>query len=198
MKKRVSFLVFFCCLLVFTGCDKKPTEPSIPSLVTAEDLAGSYDGVLEGVMVSDVNTTGDPDTHVIIDIDLLHTVTLTDLGGVVLSIESSVIPKTRALVIGLSSVAINLEFIEFEDLTSFPQNHEINSLKVKNIIFVKYENEWVFVLQIARIGFAGDSDLDGVYVYQYVSYPSSIAQMSESDATTYVNNILKLASAAQR
>lgn len=85
---------------------------------------------------------------------------------------------------GSGPVAINAELIEFEGA--------FEGLKVKQIVFVRYEGEWIVVLQLVRVG-------DEVYVYQYVSYPSSVAaQLNEEEAIRYVNDILRLISAAQR
>jgi len=201
MKKLLMVARLGLCVLLLAGCVKTPTDPPLDSFrpVTANDLAGTYQGILEGVTVADLGTVGDPDTHAIVDLDLLHTVTMSRVSDMVLNIQSSIIPKTRAIVIGAGDTAVNVEFIEFEGLFDFPIDHEIHSLKVKNIMFVKDNHEWIFVMQIIREDFARARGLDGVYVYQYVSYPSSVAQqMGRDEAIRHVNRILKLASAAQR
>ncbi len=193
-----SFLMV-AALLFFCGCESPVTDLPDVRVVTAQDLAGNYTGILEGVTVPSEEALADRTQHVIIDLDLLHEVRVEDHGALVLLIESAIIPSTRAIIAGLGSVAVNLEFVEFEGLDLFGPDHEIRSLKVKQIVFVEYEGEWIFVLQIARVGFAGDEDLDGIYVYQYVSYPEAVAQqMSENEAIVYVNTILRLVSAAQR
>jgi hypothetical protein len=78
---------------------------------------------------------------------------------------------------------------------------EFGALKVKQIVFVEYEGEWIAVLQLIRVGVAPppEQDVDSVAVYQYVSYPSRVAnRMSEDEAVRWVNLILRIASAAQR
>lgn len=155
-------------------------------LVNARDLSGTYSGVLQGVTVANLDDLGDPERRVIVDVDLLHEVTMRATSDWTLRIESSVIPPIRALVLGAGPVAINAELVEFEDL-------RVSELRVKQIVFVEHEGEWIAVLQLIRVG--GES----VYVYQYVSYPSRVAQrMSEDEAIRWVNLILRLAAAAQR
>jgi len=200
--KAILSLSIAACLML--GCHSSSESKASDlkqdlNIVTAKDLAGTYTGVLEGVTVPSLDALGDTSKQVIVDIDLLHKVTATEQGDLKLMLESAIIPKTRAIIAGVGSVAVNLAFVEFEGLDSFPQDSEIRALQVKNIAFVKYNQEWVFVLQIARVGFAADKDLNGVYVYQYVSYPAATAQqMSENEAIQYVNTILKLASSLQR
>jgi hypothetical protein len=195
-----NFLLIVMAFFFLSGCEGNRTEQSQNfEVITAEDLAGTYTGVLEGVTVPSLGSTDDRSQQVIVDVDLLHEVTMEDMGGMSLVIESAIIPRTRAIVAGIGSFAINLEFVEFEGLDLFEEDHEIHALQVKQMIFVKHNEEWVFVLQIARVGFDGEKDLDGVYVYQYVSYPPSTAeQMSEDETNQYVNTILRLASEAQR
>ena len=80
----------------------------------------------------------------------------------------------------------------------FNDEAELEAMKIKQLIFVKHEGEWVFVIQMVALDFA-DRGLAGANVIQYVSYPSSTAaQMSENEAIQYVNTILDLASEAQR
>ena len=154
-------------------------------VVRARDLAGTYTGVLQGVTVANLADLEDPGRRVIVDLDLLHELTIREVGAVTLRIESRIIPPLRAIVLGFGAVAINAEMVEFEQ-------PDFAALKVKQIVFVQYEGEWVVVLQLIRAG-------DEVYVYQYVSYPSSVAErLSEEEAILYVNTILRLASAVQR
>ena len=105
----------------------------------------------------------------------------------------------RALVLGAGPVAINAELVEFEDLQISDRRLEFGALKVKQIVFVEYEGEWIVVLQLIRVGVAPQQAVDSIDVYQYVSYPSRVAnRMSEDEAIQWVNMILRLASAAQR
>lgn len=116
-----------------------------------------------------------------------------------LRIESSVIPPIRALVVGAGRVAINAELLEFENLQVSDRRLEFGALKVKQMVFVEHEGEWIAVLQLIRVSVAPEQDVESVYVYQYVSYPARVAErMSEDEAIRWVNAILRLASAAQR
>jgi hypothetical protein len=154
-------------------------------VVRAGDLAGTYTGVLQGVTVANLADLEDPRRRVIVDLDLLHELTIRDVGAMTVRIESPIIPPLRAIVVGFGAVAINAELVEFEQ-------PGFEALKVKQIVFVQYEGEWVVVLQLIRAG-------DELYVYQYVSYPSAVAdRLSQEEAIVYVNTILRLASAVQR
>jgi len=167
-------------------------------VVTARDLAGTYSGVLQGVTVANPDDIDDPQRQVIVDLDLLHKVTIREAGELTLRIESSIIPPLRATVLGVGSVAINAAFLDFEGLDVSHGDLHFAAVKVKQIVFVQHEREWIVVLQLVRVGVAEES-IDGVYVYQYVSYPSRVAQrMSREEAIRYVNAILRLASAVQR
>ena len=159
-------------------------------VVRARDLAGTYVGVLQGVAVANLDDLEDPRRRVIVDLDLLHELTIREVGAVTLRIESRVIPALRAIVLGAGAVAINADVVEFEQ----PDD----ALKVKQVVFVQYKGEWILVLQLIKVG-VGEQEVDGVYFYQYVSYPSTVAErMSQEEAILYVNAILRLASAAQR
>jgi hypothetical protein len=93
---------------------------------------------------------------------------------------------------------IHVDFVEFEDLSVSQGTLDFGALKVKQIVFVQHDGEWILVLQVVRVGTA-TPPVDEVYAYQYVSYPTRVAeQMSESEAIEYVNTILRLASAVQR
>ena len=172
--RKLSLLVLGACL----GCD--PALATQLGLVNARDLSGTYTGVLEGISITD----GAPQPQVIVDVDLLHELRVRAVGDMTLRIESDVIPPVRAIVLGSGPVAMNVEFLEFEGV-------RFDTLKVKQIVFVQYEGEWIVVLQLVRV--------PEVYLYQYVSYPSRVArQMSRDEAIQYVNTILRLLSAAQR
>lgn len=169
-------------LLACASCD--PALLASHGMITARDLAGTYTGVLEGVSVNTLADLENPQRQIIVDLDLLHRLTIRETGPLTVSIQSSVIPPLRALVVGSGPIAINAEFVEFEG--------RFDAVKVKQIVFVQYQGEWIVVLQLVKAG-------DDVYVYQYVSYPAKVAaQMNEEKAIGYVNDILRLISAAQR
>ena len=74
-----------------------------------------------------------------------------------------------------------------------------DAVKVKQIVFVQYEGEWIVVLQLVQVQVEPQQSVNRVYAYQYVSYPAKVAaQMSKEQAIVYVNAILRLISAAQR
>jgi hypothetical protein len=178
------------------GCD--PALATQLGMVTASDLAGTYTGVLEGVSVSDPADVENPQRQIIVDLDLLHELTVREAGALTVRIQSSVIPPLRATVVGHGPVAINAEFVEFEALELSQGSIQFDAVKVKQIVFVQYEGEWIVVLQLVKAQVEAQS-VDGVYVYQYISYPSRVAaRMSEEEAILYVNTILRLISAAQR
>jgi hypothetical protein len=168
-------------------------------VVTARDLAGTYTGVLQGVTVANLADIDDPQRQVIVDLDLLHKVTVRAAGDLTLRFESSIIPPLRATVLGVGSVAINAAFLDFEGLNDSGGGLHFDLVKVKQIVFVQHEGEWIVVLQLVRVGVAEQESVDDVYVYQYVSYPSRVAErMSREEAIRYVNAILRLASDLQR
>ena len=181
-------------VLALAACDSGLDEQL--GVVKAKDLSGNYTGVLEGVSVDNLDDIEDRRRHVIVDVDLLHELTIREAGELTVRIESPIIPPLRAFVAGIGPVALNAEFIEFEGIDL--EDPSFEALKVKQIVFVQYEDEWVVVLQLARVGIEEGSG-DGVYVYQYVSYPAEVAaRMSEEEAIVYVNTILRLVSAVQR
>ncbi len=189
---RTYLLLTIACV----GCD--PALVSQLGLLEARELAGTYTGVLEAVSVSNLDDLGDPQRQVIVDLDLLHELTVRETGSMTLSMHSSVIPPLRAIVVGRGPVAINAEFLEFEALDVSNGDIQFESLKVKQIVFVQYEGEWIVVLQLMKVGPLQPS-VDEVSVYQYVSYPSKLAaRLNEDEAIRYVNTILRLLSAAQR
>jgi hypothetical protein len=167
-------------------------------MVTTSDLAGTYTGVLEGVSVSTLDDLENPQRQVIVDLDLLHQLTIRETGALTVRIQSPVIPPLRALVVGSGPIAINAEFLEFETLDVSNGSLQFDAVKVKQIVFVQYEGEWIVVLQLVKVGVQAEQN-GNVYVYQYISYPSNVAaQMNEEKAMGYVNDILRLISAAQR
>ena len=172
-------------LLACAGCD--PALMASHGLVTASDLAGTYTGVLQGVSVTTLDDLEYPQRQVLVDLDLLHQVTIRETGPMTVTIQSPVIPPVRAIVVGSGPVAINAEVLALEG----------QALKVKQIVFVQYQGEWIVVLQLVKVRI--EAEPNDVYVYQYVSYPARIAvQMSEAQALVYVNEILRLISSAQR
>jgi hypothetical protein len=184
-------------IIVLTGCDMGFAAPY--GVVNARDLSGTYTGVLQAVTVANLDDLDDPARRVIVDIDLLHEVTMRATSDWTLRIESSVIPPMRALVVGAGPVAINVELVEFENLQVSDHRLEYGALKVKQIVFVEYEGEWIAVMQMIRVGVAPEQGVDSVALYQYVSYPSRVAnEMSEDETIRWVNLILRLASEAQR
>jgi hypothetical protein len=188
----VPFLVLIIALV---GCDPGLVEQL--GVVRARDLAGTYTGVLQGVTVSNLDDLDDADRRAIVDLDLLHELRIQATSDVTLRMASSVIPPLRAIVLGAGPAAINVDFLTFENPDFTGQGFDFDALNVKQIVFVQYEGEWIVVLQVVRIGV--EETVDDFYVYQYVAYPSRVAdQMSESEAILYVNAILRLASAAQR
>jgi hypothetical protein len=184
-------------IVALTGCEMGLGAPY--NVVNARDLSGTYTGVLQAVTAGTLADAADPERRVIVDIDLLHEVTMRATSDWTLRIESAVIPPLRALVIGAGPVAINAELVEFENLQLSDHRLDFGALKVKQIVFVKYEGEWIAVMQLIRVGVTPTQTVDSVAVYQYVSYPSRVAnRMSEDEAIVWVNTILRLASAAQR
>lgn len=183
-------------VVALAGCEMGLGVPY--DVVNARDLSGTYTGVLQAVTAGNLADVDDPARRVIVDIDLLHEVTMRATSDWTLRIESAVIPPLRALVIGAGPVAINAELVAFENLQMSDRRLEFGALKVKQIMFVEYEGEWIAIMQLIRVGLA-HQDVDSVAVYQYVSYPSRVAnRMSEDEAIRWVNMILRLASAAQR
>ena len=171
-------------LLACAACD--PALMAAHGMLAARDLAGTYTGVLQGVSVHTLDELGDPQRQVIVDIDVLHQVTIRETGPMTVTIQSPVIPPVRAIVVGSGPVAIDAEVLALEG----------NALKVKQIVFVQYQGEWIVVLQLVKVGIP---EQENVYVYQYVSYPAKVAgRMNEEAVIVYVNEILRLISAAQR
>jgi len=182
--------------MALMGCDMGFAAPH--GVVTARDLSGTYTGVLQAVTVADLLDLDDPERRVIVDLDLLHEVTMRATSDWTLRLESSVIPPLRALVLGAGSVAINAELLEFEDLEVSDRRLALGALNVKQMVFVEHEGEWIAVLQLIRVGVAAAQEIESVDVYQYVSYPAELARrMGEDEAIRWVNLILRRASAAR-
>ena len=99
-------------LLACASCD--PALVTQLDIVTANDVAGTYTGILEGVSVSTLDDLGDPQRQVIVHLDLLHQLSIRETGTLTVRIQSSGIPPLRAIVVGSGPVAINAEFVEFE------------------------------------------------------------------------------------
>ena len=194
--RRHSHL-YLILALACVGCDPGGALAAQLDLVPSRDLAGTYTGVLEAVSVTNLDDLGDPERQVVVDLDLLHELTIREAGALTLRIQSSVIPPLRAIVVGSGPVAVNVEFVEFEALDVSDGRVQFDAFKVKQIVFVQYEGEWIVVLQLVKIG--AQQSVNEVSAYQYVSYPSKLAaRMNEQDAIRYVNTILRLLSAAQR
>lgn len=189
-----------CCLLFIlccVGCD--PALVTQLGQVRTSDLAGSYTGVLQGVRVCSYADVGNPERHVIVDLDLLHQLTIRETGTMTLTMQSDVIPPVRAIVVGKGPVAVNAEFVEFEALDVSNGNVQFDAVTVKQIVFVQHEGEWIVALQLVKVQTEAEEQLNGVHVYQYVSYPAKVgARMSEEETIRYVNTILRLISATQR
>jgi hypothetical protein len=172
-------------LLACAACDPALMAPH--GMLTARDLAGTYTGVLQGVSVSTLDDLEYPQRQVAVALDLLHQVTIRETGPLTVTIESPVIPPVRAIVVGSGPVAINAEVLALEG----------QALKVKQIVFVQYQREWIVVLQLVKVGIQAEHE--DLYVYQYVSYPATVgARMNEDAVIVYVNEILRLISAAHR
>lgn len=184
-------------LVAVLGCEFGLGGP-FGGVVGARDLAGTYTGVLQGVTVANLGELEDPERHVTVDLDLLHEVSIRATGDWTVRIESSVIPPLRAIVAGTGPVAFTLDFVEFENLDLSDRRLTFGALKVKQIVFVEYEGEWIVVLQLIRVGVAAGAHVDDVYVYQYVSYPKRLARrMAEDEAIRFVNAILRLVAGAR-
>lgn len=194
---RKHSVLYLTLIFACWSCD--PALVTQLGMVRAGDLAGTYTGVLQGVSVSNLADVGDPQRQIIVDLDLLHELTIRAASAVTVRIESNVIPPLRAIVVGRGPVAVNAEFVEFETLDVSNGHVQFDAVKVKQIVFVQYEGEWIVVLQLVRAQVEAQESGNEVYVYQYVSYPSNVAaRMNEEEAIRYVNTILRLISAAQR
>lgn len=170
--------------LVCGGCSDAADE--IIDRLGADDIAGAYTGVMQGVSVQ-----GDEmEASVRIAFDLIHPVSVRRSDVFVVTIESDVIPRFRALVVGNDEVKINLDFVAFDGF--LPGDPTIDGIEVKQVVFVRHEGEWVLVLQWSRVGV--DPELPtGTHVYQFASYPSDVVEeMSEIEALEYLEFVISI------
>jgi hypothetical protein len=186
MGRSVSVALALCWALC--GCDK---------LVTAADVAGTHQGALEGISVQTKDDLDNEQARIIVDMQILHEITIEKTGELKVTISSDIIPPIHALILGAGPVAMDLKVLDIE-LSDSPDDPRLKSVEVDRLVFVKYQGDWVLVLQMSKIGLVPD-DGTTVNAYQYVSYPASVAQqMSHDEAVQYVNAVLVLASQAQR
>ncbi|MBI5544413.1 MAG: hypothetical protein HY901_11015 [Deltaproteobacteria bacterium] len=166
-------------------------------VVTARTVAGTHTGVLEGITIASKDDLNHKDKRVIVDVDILHEVVIEQTGEFEVTISSSILPPIRAIILGAGPVALDLKVVDVE-LSSSPDDRHLKAVEVDQLIFVQQEGEWVLVLQMSRTGLAPEEG-SAVNAYQYVSYPSAIAQqMSRDQAIRYVDAVLDLASQTQR
>jgi hypothetical protein len=166
-------------------------------LVTAEDVAGTHQGALEGITVQTKDDLDHKEARTIVDFDILHEIVIEKTGELEVTVSSEIIPPIHAIILGAGPVAMDVKVLDIE-LSDSPDDHHLKSVEVDRLVFVKYEGEWVLVLQMAKIGLQPDEG-STVNAYQYVSYPAKVAQqMSQDEAIQYVNLVLDLASQAQR
>jgi hypothetical protein len=174
------------------GCGALAEQAGV---VTARTVAGPKIGVLQGVTVQSREDLGDREKRVLVDMSLLHEVSVEQTGDFEVVISSDLLPRIRATILGAGPVALDLEPIEVE----FPADgSHVQSVEIDQLAFVEQEGEWVLVLQMSKVGLVPE-DGSGVNAWQFVSYPSSTAQqMSREAAIVYVDTVLDLASRAQR
>jgi hypothetical protein len=166
-------------------------------IVTAQDVAGPCTGVLQGVSVATKDGLDHKEQRTIVDLDILHTLQIQPTGDFEVAISSDIIPRIRAIVMGVGPVAMGLNVVDIET-SSAPDDQHLKSVEVHQIAFVKNEGEWILVLQLAKQGLLPEGG-SSVNAYQFVSYPSRVAQqMSRDEAIRYVDLILDLVSQAQR
>jgi len=166
-------------------------------VVTARTVAGTKTGALEGITVETKDDLNHREKRVIVDVDILHEVKIEPTGDFEVTISSDILPRIHALVVGAGPVALDMKVLEIESSSS-PGDPHLDSIEVDQLAFVKQEGEWVLVLQMSRIGLQ-PAEGSTVNAYQFVSYPSSVAQqMSRDQAILYVDTVLDLASMAQR
>ncbi len=190
MGRSVTVALTLGCVLALGGCGLKD------KLVTADDVAGTHVGALEGVTVATKEDLDHEETRTIVDMQILHEIVIEKTGEFEVTISSAIIPPIHAIILGAGPVAMDVKVLDIE-LSDDPNDPRLKSVEVDRLVFVKYEGEWVLALQMAKIGLVPDET--SANAYQYVSYPASVAQqMSEDEAITYVNAVLVLASQAQR
>jgi hypothetical protein len=178
-----------CCALAGCGLADK--------LVTADDVAGTHTGALEGISVATKDDLDHKESRIIVDMDILHDIVIEKTGELEVTISSEIIPPIHAIILGAGPVAMDVKVLDIE-LSDNPDDPRLKSVEVDRLVFVKYEGEWVLVLQMAKIGLVPEAG-STVNAYQYVSYPSAVAQqLSQDEAIQYVDAVLDLASQAQR
>jgi len=188
---RYAVVALALCLAALAGCGLAD------KLVTADDVAGTHTGALEGISVATKGDLDHKESRIIVDMDILHDIVIEKTGELEVTISSEIIPPIHAIILGAGPVAMDVKVLDIE-LSDDPDDPRLKSVEVDRLVFVKYEGEWVVVLQMARIGLVPE-DGSTVNAYQYVSYPSSVAQqLSQDEAIQYVDAVLDLASQAQR
>ena len=190
--------------VALAGCGLKD------KLVTAEDVAGTHTGALEGISVATKGDLDHKESRFLVDMDILHDIVIEKTGEFEVTISSEIIPPIHAIILGAGPVAMDVKVLDIE-LSDDPNDPRLKSVEVDRLVFVKYggsaeadagpagsrAGEWVLVLQMSKIGLVPDQTTANAY--QYVSYPSAVAQqMSQDEAIQYVNVVLDLASQAQR
>lgn len=186
--------VGFCVLVtLLCGCGGRGDD----TLVTAKTVAGARQGVLEGVTVASKEALAHKEQRTIVDVDVLHTLEVVEAGLLDVNLSSEIVPPIKATVLGAGPVALNLKVVDVGQPAP-GQSRQLKNVEVDQLVFVKHDGEWVLALQLSKMGLVPDSG-STVNAYQYVSYPSSVAQqMSRDEAVAYVDLILDLASQAQR
>lgn len=170
--------------LALGGCSDATEE--VVSRLGADDIAGTYTGVMQGVSVR----SDDESATVQIAFDLLHPVTVRRTDPFLVKIESDVIPPFRALVVGNDEVKINLDFVAFDGFV--PGDPTIDGIEVKQVVFVRHEGEWILVLQWSRVGVNPDVPTE-THVYQFASYPASVVEeLSEIEALEYLEFVISI------
>jgi hypothetical protein len=187
---RYAFVAVALCVSTWGGCGLAD------KLVTADDVAGTHQGALEGVSVATKDDLDHKESRVIVDLDILHEIVIEKTGELEVTISSEIIPPIHAVILGVGPVAMDVKVLDVE-LSDNPDDPRLKSIEVDRLVFVKHEEEWVLVLQMSKIGLVPDETTANAY--QYVSYPAKVAQqLSQDEAIQYVDAVLDLASQAQR
>jgi hypothetical protein len=191
MGRFVCVALALGCAAALGGCGLKD------KLVTADDVAGTHQGALEGISVATRDDLDHKESRIIVDMDILHEIVIEKTGEFEVTLSSEIIPPIHAIILGVGPVAMDVKVLDIE-LSDSPDDHHLKSVEVDRLVFVKYQEEWVLALQMAKIGLVPEEG-STVNAYQYVSYPASVAQqMSQDEAIQYVDAVLDLASQAQR
>ncbi|MGI5861643.1 MAG: hypothetical protein ACOX6T_06235 [Myxococcales bacterium] len=182
------------CVAALAGCGPLAETAGV---VTAKTVAGTKYGALEGISIESRDNLHRKEQRLVVDVDVLHKVVIEQTGELEVTIRSDLLPRIRALILGAGPLAIDLKVVDIE-LSSSPNDSHLNSIEVDQLVFVKHEGEWVLALQMVKTGLQPEEGSD-VNAYQFVSYPSDVAQqMSRDEAIRYVDTVLDLASQAQR